>query len=64
MAQANNQPRNIVKMTAAALAAKAQSKYELYTMLSVDASVYLPNYDAITIYHLKDLFSGTAKRKS
>ena len=54
---------NTVRMPAKSLASKAQSKYELYTLLSVDAGIYLPSYESITIYHLKDLYSGAAKRK-
>ena len=50
-------------MTAAAFAAKYKSKRECYTFLAVDVQAYLPAYDTITIYFLKDLVSGAKKSK-
>ena len=50
-----------VLVSAAAFAAKYRSKRECYNFLAVDANVYLPAYEQVTIYFLKDLISGTKK---
>ena len=50
-------------MTAAAFAAKYKSKRECYTFLAVDVQAYLPAYDTITIYFLKDIINGSKKSK-
>ena len=47
--------------SAAAFAAKYRSKRECYNFLSVDANVYLPAYEQVTIYFCKDLISGAKK---
>ena len=52
-----------VKVSAKTFAAKFKSKREVYNMLTVDAKAYLPKYETITIYFLKDLISGTKKCK-
>ena len=39
-------------------AAKYQSKREIYNFLAADVGVYLPPYDNVTIYFLKDIMSG------
>ena len=57
-----NQPQ-LQQVTAKEFAAKYQSKRECYNFLAVDAGVYLPAYDQVTIYFLKDLVSGRKKRK-
>ena len=43
--------------------AKCSSKREVYNFLTVDVGAYLPSYDSVTIYFLKDLISGTKKCK-
>lgn len=50
-------------ISAQAFAAKFKSKREIYTLLTVEAKAYLPNYDSITIYFLKDLICGKKKSK-
>ena len=50
-------------ISAQAFAAKFKSKREIYQLLTVDAKAYLPPYDAVTIYFLKDLISGEKKCK-
>ena len=55
---ANNQPVNV-----AAFAAKFRSKREIYTFLTLDVRAYLPAVHTVTVYFLKDLVSGTKKRK-
>jgi hypothetical protein len=46
----------------ASLAAKFNSKREIYNLLSY-ANAYLPNHNCVTIYHLSDLMSGKKKCK-
>ena len=54
-----NQP---VKVDAAAFGAKFQSKREVYKFLTHDCRSYLPEYEAVTIYHMADLAAGRRKR--
>ena len=44
-------------------ASKYKSKREVYNFLTVDCHAYLPPYDNLTIYFLKDLVSGAKKSK-
>ncbi len=52
------------KISAQAFAAKFKSKKEIYQLLTVDAKAYLPIYDCITIFFLKDIISGKKKCES
>ena len=63
MGQIPQQARANQRITAAAFAAKYKSKRECYTFLAVDVQAYLPAYDTITVYFLKDLVSGAKKSK-
>ena len=45
-------------------AAKYRSKREVYNFLATDVGVYLPPYDNVTIYFLKDLIWGKKKMLS
>ena len=38
--------------------AKYQSKRECYNFLTVQVEIYLPAYETVTIYFLKDIISG------
>jgi hypothetical protein len=51
------------QIKAAEFAAKYKSKREIYSFLTVDAGAYLPAYDTVTIYFLKDMLSGVKKCK-
>ena len=51
------------QITAAEFAAKYKSKREIYNFLTIDAHAYLPAYENITIYFLKDLIKGTKTSK-
>ena len=51
------------QVTASAFASKYKSKREVYTFLTVDVGAYLPAYETLTIYFLKDLVSGKKKSK-
>jgi len=48
------------KITAAEFAAKFNSKREVYRFLASECHCYLPGYESVTIWHLKDL---VAKKK-
>ena len=52
-----------VEVSAKGFAAKYSSKREVYNFLAVDVGVYLPHFDQVTIYFLKDLCTGNRKRK-
>ena len=52
-----------VEVSAKGFAAKYSSKREVYNFLAVDVGVYLPHFDQITIYFLRDLTHGKKKRK-
>ena len=57
--EANQQ--QTVGVSAAAFGAKFRSKRECYNFLTVECHFYLPPYDTLTIYFLKDLVTGTKK---
>jgi hypothetical protein len=61
--QIGNQGPQHQQISAKEFAAKYNSKRECYNFLAVDAGVYLPAYDQVTIYFLKDIISGKKKRK-
>jgi hypothetical protein len=41
--------------------AKYRSKREIYTFLTVDGEVYLPPFETVTVYFLKDIVEGNKK---
>ena len=43
--------------------AKYRNKREIYTFLTVDGEVYLPPFDTVTVYYLKDIIQGDKKCK-
>ena len=55
-----NQPR-MVQVSSKEFSAKYRSKREIYNFLATDVGVYLPPYDNITIYFLKELMNGQKK---
>ena len=42
-------------------AAKCSTKGEVWRFLSTEAKIYLPPYTTVTIWHMKDLASGSKK---
>ena len=46
------------QVTSKEFATKYRSKREVYNFLATDVGVYLPPYDNVTIYFLKDLMNG------
>jgi hypothetical protein len=54
---------NNVNISAKEFESKYKSKREIFTFLTVDAGAYLPAYDTVTIYFLKDIINGAKKCK-
>ena len=52
-----SQPR-MVKIAPQAFASKYKSKKEIWRFMGSEASVYLPAYETVTIFHMRDLVSG------
>ena len=48
-------------VTAAQFSARFQSKREIYNFLQLDVQAYLPDYDTITTYFMRDMISGKSK---
>ena len=48
----------MVKVTAAQFAAKYKEKREVWRFLTGEVRAYLPAYDNVTVWHLRDLASG------
>ena len=51
-----------VPVNAQSFGAKYQSKREVYRFLSNDCGAYLSSYETMTIFHLRDLMSGSRTR--
>ena len=51
----------MASMAAKTFSAKFRSKKEVWNFLSIEVGAYLPPYENVTIYHLKELISGTKK---
>ena len=49
-------------VSASAFGAKFTTKPDVYRFLASEAKIYLPHYDTVTIWHLKELMSGQRKR--
>ena len=54
-------PVQVTQVSSKEFAAKYNSKREIYNFLAADAGVYLPPYDNVTIYFLKELMGGKKK---
>ena len=61
--QNQQQQFNGQQVSAQAFAAKFKSKKEIYNFLTIDGKVFLPPYENVTVYHMRDIISG-AKRVS
>ena len=53
----DNQAR-IVGISSKEFAAKYRSKKEIFNFLAADVGIYLPPFENVTIYFLKELMSG------
>ena len=50
-----------VQISAKEFQSKYRSKREIYNFLAADVGIYLPPYDNVTIYFLKELMMGKKK---
>ena len=57
-------PPQLTGISSKEFAAKYNSKREIYNFLACDVGIYLPPYDNVTIYFLKDLMNGRKKMLS
>ena len=57
---ADGETKNL-KISSKDFAAKYNSKRETYNFLACDVGAYLPPYDNVTIYFLKELMCGKKK---
>ena len=68
----NNQPMQAVNVggnqttsiSSKEFSAKYRSKREIYNFLATDCHIYLPPYDNVTIYFIKDIMFGKKKMMS
>ena len=56
-----NQEFNGQRVSAMAFAAKFKSKKEVFNFLTIVGKAYLPPFDTISIYHMRDIVSGKKK---
>jgi hypothetical protein len=59
--QSSSQQFNGQRVPAQTFAAKFKSKKEIFNFLTIDGKAYLPPYETITIYHMRDIVSGEKK---
>ena len=64
MQPANASQHQMLSVSSKEFAAKYRSKREIYNFLAADVGVYLPPYDNVTIYFMKDLMFGKKKMLS
>ena len=64
MQPANAGQPQMLSVSSKEFAAKYRSKREIYNFLAADVGVYLPPYDNVTIYFMKDLMFGKKKMLS
>ena len=64
MQPANVNQHQILSVSSKEFTAKYRSKREIYNFLAADVGVYLPPYDNVTIYFMKDLMFGKKKMLS
>ena len=62
-ALADQQLPQQVRMSAKEFNAKFSTKRECFSFLTIDYKAYLPAYDTVTIYFLRDLIAGRKKCK-
>ena len=52
----NNQ--QLVSVNAALFGAKASSKKEVFRFLTSEALIFLPPYETVTVFHMRDIVAG------
>ena len=60
----DNQGLEIIQIDQKIFSAKYSTKGEVFRFLATEAMIYLPSFDTVTIWHLKELASGTKKVSS
>lgn len=58
MLQINDNPIPVAHVSSKEFASKYRSKREIYNFLACDVGIYLPPFDNVTIYFLKELMQG------
>ena len=53
----NNQPQ-MAAVNAASFGAKYSSKREVYRFLVSEVAIYLPPYESVTVFHMRDIVGG------
>ena len=48
----------LAQINAASFGAKYSSKREVYRFVVSEAGIYLPPYEAVTVFHIRDIVSG------
>ena len=61
-AQINSAANPLVKVSAKELAAKCRDKMEVYHLCAHACNIYLPPYENVTIWHMRDLLSQKRTR--
>ena len=56
-----NQALELIAVDQKVFSAKYSTKGEVYRFLATEAMIYLPSFDTVTIWHLKELSNGTKK---
>ena len=51
-----------MSITAKEFASKYREKHEVYHFLAHDCGIYLPHYDTVTVWHLRDIASGRRRK--
>ena len=57
-----NPAQQQVSIDAAAFGSKFKSKREVYRFLTLDCGAYLPSYETVTIFHMRDIVAGKRSR--
>ncbi len=59
--ESNQAPNQTQVVTSNEFNSKFSSKKEVFRFLAFDCGIYLPSYDAVTVWHLRDIASGKRK---
>ena len=60
--QISSMSNKLQKVSAAAFGSKYASKREVYRFLSSEVNAYLPQYDSVTVWHMRDLVANRRRR--
>ena len=62
MQQIPSQSLQMSRISSKQFASKYQGKREIYNFLACDVGIYLPPFDNVTIYFLKEIMGGLKKQ--